>query len=241
MGQFKEYLPVPATKSLIDSFWSFSGNRTGKSFLILPDGFTDVIFDLKRQKASVSGIMTTSQTRLLDLESEIVAIRLHTEAIEAISEMPLPELTNQKVDLDQVIPINQQMVFEKLSQGSFTDKIAYLQVFITKHLQHLNHPDPWLQAIVSHIKENKGNIDIGVIAKGAFMSVRQLERRFKTKMGLTLKEYAGIIRFLASKSTIESEKHKTLSQIAFQMGFFDPSHMNREFKRISGLLPSHFR
>jgi hypothetical protein len=50
---------------------------------------------------------------------------------------------------------------------------------------------------------------------------------------LGAKQYAGIIR-LVSKSDQER------TAMLYQLGFTDPSHLNKEFQKIAGTNPEHF-
>ena len=77
------------------------------------------------------------------------------------------------------------------------------------------------------------------LSKQNFTSVRQLERNFKKFIGLSPKEYANIIRFQYALGLIKnSEKKRSLLEIAFECGYYDHSHLTNEIKRNTGLAPS---
>ena len=95
--------------------------------------------------------------------------------------------------------------------------------------------------IALEIRKFNGNIKLTELAKSNFISLRQLERRFKKYIGITLKEFSTIIRFNSTKHLIANNHKTSLLEIAFDMGYYDHAHLNTEFKRMAGENPSSFR
>ncbi|WP_409994074.1 helix-turn-helix domain-containing protein [Sphingobacterium siyangense] len=53
------------------------------------------------------------------------------------------------------------------------------------------------------------------------------------------KEYSNIIRFQRALSIIRnSDENKSLSDIAFECGYYDHAHLSNEIKRNTGMAPS---
>jgi AraC-like DNA-binding protein len=239
---YREIKPSEGFGNLIDSFWTFSNNTQVEKFKIHPDNCTDIIFDLSKNKAFISGIMSCSQNQELKANSNLIGVRFKTENFSRLTEIPLIHTRNIRTELREIIP-NDSNVLEQLNYyQSTTDKLLFIQKFIRQTEYNLNKPnDKLISSITAKIKLSNGNINIKELATSNFISLRQLERRFKNNTGLTLKEFSSIIRFNNSKRVINNFKEKSLSEIAFEMDFFDHSHMTNEFKRISGENPSYFR
>ena len=66
-----------------------------------------------------------------------------------------------------------------------------------------------------------------------------LEKNFKQTTGYTPKEYAQVIRFnfLLNRLLFSS---KNLTETTYEMGYFDQSHMIRDFRKITGITPTDF-
>lgn len=69
------------------------------------------------------------------------------------------------------------------------------------------------------------------------LSQRQLERLFKTRLGMTAKNYQRIIRIRQAIAAIKAEPGRSLADIALSSGFSDQAHMTREFKAIARITP----
>lgn len=69
------------------------------------------------------------------------------------------------------------------------------------------------------------------------VSQRQAERLFKTRLGMTAKNYQRIIRIRQAIAEIKANPEHSLADIAANSGFSDQAHMTREFKAIARMTP----
>lgn len=76
------------------------------------------------------------------------------------------------------------------------------------------------------------------IASDLNISYRQLQRDFISILGITLKEYENIVRFHKAVNHLEE---KNIVQSAVEAGYWDQSHMIREFKKMCGYTPTYIK
>jgi transcriptional regulator GlxA family with amidase domain len=72
------------------------------------------------------------------------------------------------------------------------------------------------------------------------VSVRQLQRLFKTQTGESPLAYARRMR-LKTAAWLLTDSDRTVADIAATCGFSDASHMGREFRREYGVAPNVYR
>ena len=240
---YQEIKPSHRTDYLIDSFWTFSSDHAGENFKVLPDTCADLIFDLNQNKGFLSGIMTNFQLRELANGSNLLGIRFKSEKFGLLSEIPLNETKNLRVELSEVFPRTRLDRLSQLTDLQETvDKIEFLEAFIeTSFKQNSQKEDKLILSVAKHIRKQKGIVHVGDLATSYHISLRQLERRFKSYIGLSIKEFSSIVRFKNARNLIATSTKTSLLEIAFDMGFFDHAHMTYEFKRISGENPSSYR
>jgi len=95
-----------------------------------------------------------------------------------------------------------------------------------------------LKAVLSaYLPEQLPNIAFA--AEIAATSVRTLQRRLK-ESGLTYSDLIGEIRFEAALRLLR-ETDATALEIALEVGYEDPSHFSRAFKRTAGISPREYR
>ncbi|GAA5021916.1 transcriptional regulator [Marivirga lumbricoides] len=240
---YQEIKPSEGLDSIIDSFWTFSENKASENLKILPDTCTDLIFDLNQNKGFLSGIMTNYQRVELATQSNLIGVRFKIEKFGALAKIPLNETKNLRVELSQLFPPKSLDSIDQLNElKTITEKVYFLENFIkTSFKQNFQKQDQLILSVAQNIRSFNGIVNIEHIAQSHHISLRQLERRFKAYIGLTLKEFSNIVRFNKAKKAITTFQNSSLLEIAFDMGFFDHSHMTYEFKRISGENPSFFR
>ncbi len=70
---------------------------------------------------------------------------------------------------------------------------------------------------------------------------RSLERWFNTFLGCSPHDFIKLIRLEHIVNALEADPDRSFADIAFDLGFADPSHFTREFKSLVGVNPSRFR
>jgi len=80
--------------------------------------------------------------------------------------------------------------------------------------------------------------DLSTVARELGMSTRTLQRRLKEER-TTLNEVVGIRRDLSTRYLRQPDL--TISDVAYLLGFAEPSTFHRAFRKWSGLTPGEFR
>lgn len=68
----------------------------------------------------------------------------------------------------------------------------------------------------------------------------QLSALFSSVEGITIERYAILQRIEKVKELLMYDE-KSLSEIAYEMGYSSVQHLSQQFKKITGLTPSHFK
>jgi AraC-like DNA-binding protein len=72
------------------------------------------------------------------------------------------------------------------------------------------------------------------------VNYKKVERLFKFFLGINAKTYIRIIRFNATIHVRSEREELNLTQLGYELGFYDQSHFIREFKTFSSLTPKAF-
>ncbi len=240
---YRQFKPSKELNHIIDTFWTFSNGDVNESFKILPDNCADLIFDLNQNKSFLSGVMTNYQIRELDKDAQLLGVRFKVENFGFLSRIPLKETKNLRIELSEILSKKSIHTLNRLNDSEgISYRIEYLENFVIRSYQeNFLKQDQLVLSVTQQIRRMKGIVNVTELAKSYHIGLRQLERRFKRYMGLTVKEFSSIVRFNHAKKLIATSKNKSLLDIAFDMSFFDHSHMTHKFNRISGENPNFFR
>jgi len=120
------------------------------------------------------------------------------------------------------------------------EALELLEDWLSSRSQVVNlEPNPATLA-ATRLYVSKGQGKISEIAEELGISTRQLERGFVSTVGISAKQLARTIRFEEAHNRILLEPRLSLTELAFELGFADQAHFNREFKAFSSLNPTTF-
>jgi AraC-like DNA-binding protein len=88
--------------------------------------------------------------------------------------------------------------------------------------------------------KSNGALPVSAIAEAAHSTVRTLERKFKASSGHTVKDVSGLMRFEQARDRLWCAPETGFAGLAQELGYADQSHLNREFKRYSGMTAAAF-
>lgn len=115
-------------------------------------------------------------------------------------------------------------------------------IHFTKKLYDL-HNDNYSPLIVSMIQyinlKIYDSFKISELAKHFFMSESAVRRKFKSEVGMSIKEYVNRRKIMISKVFLKS--NIPISEISRRLGYFDSSHFYKVFKAIEGVTPVQFQ
>jgi len=103
----------------------------------------------------------------------------------------------------------------------------------------LNEKDrQFLDDLTTFVESNIGDEDLDVarMQRAVSMSRPQLHRKLKALTGLSAAKFRKKIR-LQKAYTLLKEKEKTISEVAYEVGYKHPSHFSSDFKEAYGVSP----
>lgn len=143
---------------------------------------------------------------------------------------PLHELFEESVPLDNFIP-QVSIIEEQLAEAQDNNqRITIVEQFLlSKKL---------IAAAIQKIHSAKGIIKIKELADTLYISQDAFEKRFRKIAGTSPKQFSSVVRM---KSIINQRpQNQTLTEIAFDAGYFDQAHFNKDFKLFTGQTPTDF-
>jgi len=124
----------------------------------------------------------------------------------------------------------------------FTHEIkrSYESMLLTYHQQDTHHDEliikiqEWLQ------RHHQESIRIESLAAKFKISLRSLNRRFKTAARVTPMQYLQETRINQAKQLLK-QSNLTIAEIAFAVGYHDTSHFGSLFRKYTGITPMEYR
>jgi len=99
--------------------------------------------------------------------------------------------------------------------------------------------DAALQYALRAIRETQGTISLDRLGSALNLSRSQFAQRFRDGTGLTPKRFARIVRFHNALSLLA--KNAEIASVAAELGYYDQSHMYRDFEEFGRITPREFQ
>ena len=155
----------------------------------------------------------------------------------AFIKAPLYELYDSSVSLDNIYKDVWAIEDQLAEAESNTARIALIEQYLRSKL-YPGEPDKLVLAALEKIHAAKGVIKIKELAQSLYISQDAFEKRFRRVVGVSPKQFSNIIRM---KSIVSNGFTKeTLTEVAFNAGYFDQPHFNKDFKLFTGKTPTDF-
>ena len=119
----------------------------------------------------------------------------------------------------------------------FDERVSFCEKEIRSFLMPHDEVPLLVHFTVTAIINNDGNLKISRIADQSGYSERYIEKQFMTYLGIGPKTLSEIIRFQNSLRHLMQNPSGTLSDVAWDTGYYDLAHMNKSYKKMTSALP----
>jgi len=245
------FVPDDDVSDVLDGLWVQeldAGAADGVSLQVLPSPSTVICIQYRapvRQddnttlyRSAVTGLQSATHTYSAQGAVGSVVARFTPWGAAAALPVPLRDVSDRHVHLQDMFPATAVTELEDRIAGaeSPAQRAALLQDFIRASASR--ERDRVVEHATQLIRRSGGQGSVSAIAREVGLSERQLERRFVDRVGVGPKALMRIVRF-QSVLALRKRGARWLDA-AMESGYFDQSHLARDIKALTGLLPSDF-
>lgn len=167
----------------------------------------------------------------------VIIVGFQPGGMHRLLRIPMQELLGQPFDATLILGKDIKEINEKLNDTKDYDKmICIIQNYLLAQAKKLKPGLP-LELVLIEMKHSNNYLNVDQLAKRACIGVRQLERQFLERTGMSPKVFTRLVRF--SKAWVMREKDANISwtKIAYACDYADQMHMIRDFKEFAGVTP----
>lgn len=123
-------------------------------------------------------------------------------------------------------------IYIKLKDLEFDEKCLLIEEFLSNHINYKLHSPTFYNAI-DKIDQNKGVVKLQELSESLGVSLRQLQRLFKKRMGISPKDYCKIVRLNSYLLDLLSNNEKIdYLDLVVKYNYHDQPHLINEIKAI---------
>lgn len=254
---YNEYRPPEDIAHLVECFWTntlYPEDFQQDYDYIIPDGSADAIFmlngsyfrddEINRSKTLIDqcSFVPPFQHAVKVYQKPFttcLVIRFKPEAIQFLAGVSLGEFEHPVYPLEEIMPDLADLAMNQILKNNDVPEIVEnLSLWLSKKKID-SVPRELVSLFINRTIQKRGLIGINNFCDSVGIHKSTLEKNFKHSTGYTPKEYSRIIRFnfLLNRVLFSS---MNLTESSYEMGYFDQSHMIRDFKKMTGTTPTDF-
>ena len=229
--------------------------------LIVPDGIVEIVFHYGdpwittvaggKSMVQPRSFAISQMRKYIEIESNgrtgFVSVRFYPWGAYHFFDLPVHSFLDDTVSTATLWPMHYEDLMEQLHTATGgaggaggADFARVVQEFLLDRLKEHRKDDRALDEAVKLIRAAGGQLSIEEVGERVGLSRKQLERKFVSTVGTTPKTFARISRFLNICHHVDRYRGKTLTQLAYECGYFDQAHFIREFNAFTGFTPKAF-
>lgn len=216
--------------------------------LVLPTGFTYVVFRLagaspgvsgREAGAVVGGARAGSYLREVPGRSWSVGLELLAGGVPWLLGVPANELAEAHTPLDclwresDVEHVRDQLA----SQPTAEAQLQQLECVLLARVPRLRGLHPAVASALTELAHR----EVGAVVRGSGYSHRGFLDLFSAAVGLTPKRFARVKRFTRALERVHGGDDASLAMLALECGYSDQAHFTRDFRAFAGVTPTAYR
>ncbi len=148
--------------------------------------------------------------------------------------------TDRVVSLDDALSREGTRLLEKLADApTWGARLDVLDTsFASCEVPALSDEVAWLRR---QLHRSQGRARVEPLMDETGWSRRHVTQNFRRQLGLSPKAYARLLRFQHATSLLmEQTPRRSLADIATEAGYYDQSHLTRDFSALAGMTPGAY-
>jgi AraC-like DNA-binding protein len=257
---YKKIAPCILLEPYVETFyvWETAINHSGISKIESPpSGFASIVFnygkaykvdnDKKGEITVPASFMTGQATKKYGLsltgDLGMIGVVFKPSALYTLFGIPMYEFNDERIDLTDVLGAEAGCLLQCIQDSP--GQLARIEI-VEKFLTRFIYKSPRLQDKTDHIAnlihKRHGVLSTHDLMKELYVSQRQFQRLFLTKVGVSAKYFSRISRMadLCAQMAARKWAISDWNDLVYQYGYYDQSHFIKEFTEFMGKAPSGY-
>jgi AraC-like DNA-binding protein len=170
----------------------------------------------------------------------MLGVYLYPHTLPLLFNIPADQVSNYNLDISTLFGKEGAMLEDKvMCVATNLKRIELISGFLEKKLSEPTRRSAYLSACIRQSIVGGIISSVSDMAKACNLSVRQIERDFKTLSGFSPRLFSKLIRFRHLLENVP-DKLRYMTELAYAHDYYDQSHFTNEFKRFTGLTPTQY-
>ncbi|MBP1736312.1 MAG: hypothetical protein H6Q60_193 [Oscillospiraceae bacterium] len=233
----------------ISHFYCFLKDKTTEHPVIaVPDGCIDILFccDESEPFAHICGTVLQPTVVMNEPGKYYFGVRFLPGHTFRTNDFTMSDFVEQEIPFLQVI--DDRELFNLItSSRDFSEQIKhFMEHYLPQQRQMaaLDQHKELKSFLMSKVLKSAGQIRVKELAESSGYSVRYINKIFSQEFGLSPKGFCKLMRFQHLINNLNEQNpelfDQDLAQLAAELGYYDQSHMIRDFYELANTTPGKY-
>ncbi len=200
-----------------------------------------LVVDGVRHRSFVAGLDDTLTITEYAGDQHGIQVNLTPLGARRLLGLPMVQLARQVIALEALLGATAAHLVERMQERpSWEARFTLLDAVLLTRLRNASPVAPELEHAWARLRASDGAISIEALAGEVGWSRRHLAARFRDGVGLPPKAVARVMRFERVTRTLRARGGDALADIAYDCGYADQAHLNRDFRGFAGTTPTDY-
>lgn len=243
--------PAAALQRYVPRYWGYAQHTgspvrqreplTTTVVLIFGLGTSLTLEDGRRVESFAAGLSDACPWIEHDGTMRGVQVDLSPLAARMLIGVPMHELAHTVVPVEELFGRWGALLEEELACApAWDERFSIVDRALALRLRDADAPPADVARAWERLRSSYGAVGVEQLARELRCSRKHLAARFREHVGVPPKLVARIHRFRRASDLLESSR-ASIAEVAFACGYFDESHLDRDFRAFAGTTPGAWR
>lgn len=258
---FREYAPHPALQSFIRHYWIIHIQldpatphqqlprkpyppTTEQCLYFYPyDLPHSVKMGNQTPENATSGIVVgqqlTRQNITINTNYLMLKVSFQPGSLFRLLGVPMHLLADGHADSEAIIGRAVKVINERLPEAvNYAAMVQVVENFLLQKAAQSNQTLLPIDRVAQQMLNPEAYYQLDQLASDACLSIRQFERKFRERVGVSPKLFSRIARFGQAYKLREAAPTRSWLDIAYKCSYYDPNHLVKDFQQFAGATPT---
>jgi len=196
---------------------------------------------IKHLKTVIIGQQTEVTNRFVGSDFLVFQVVFRPGGLYRLTGIPIQQLNNCYVDAESIFTKDIKTVNDRLNDANnFKEMVEVVESFLWKQINKGVKEFHRLDQVSNLILTADKALNIEWLAKESCLSLRQYERKFIERMGVSPGYFTRVVRFENAFRMKNQRPNLDWLSIAMRCGYYDYQHLTKDYKTFTNLPPTDF-
>lgn len=196
---------------------------------------------IKNLKTVLIGQQSEVTNRFVGKDFLVFQVVFSPSGLYRLTGIPSQQLNNCYLDAETIFAKDIKEVNDKLNEATnFKEMVVVVESFLLKQINKGLKEFHRLDQVSNLILKTDKILNVEWLAKESCLSLRQYERKFIERMGVSPRYFSKVVRFENAFRMKNKEPHLDWLSIAIRCGYYDYQHLAKDYKGFTNQTPTDF-